>query len=135
PSAKSSRVPTNAWAVKIPKRNLESARVASKLMESIVLTSGGGTMRHFIRQGSVTVAAAALVLDVPAKAAEVINGLTGVTSGGYYPVGVALSQIYGKALPDAKVQVQATQASAENLALLESGKGEVAFTLGDALSD
>ncbi len=92
-------------------------------------------MRHFIRQVSVTVAAAALVLVVPAKAAEFINVLTGGTSGVYYPLGVALSQIYGKALPDAKVQVQATKASAENLALLESGKGEVAFTLGDALSD
>lgn len=92
-------------------------------------------MRHFIRQVSVTVAAAALVLVVPAKAAQFINVLTGGTSGVYYPLGVALSQIYGKALPDAKVQVQATKASAENLALLESGKGEVAFTLGDALSD
>src|SRR5581483_8999900 len=102
-------------------------------MESIVLTSGGRTMRHFIRQGGVTVAAAALVLVVPAKAAEFVNVLTGGTSGVYYPLGVALSQIYGRVLPDAKVQV--TKASAENLALLESGKGEVAFTLGDALSD
>ncbi len=92
-------------------------------------------MRHFIRQVGVTVAAAALVLVVPAKAAEFVNVLTGGTSGVYYPLGVALSQIYGRVLPDAKVQVQATKASAENLALLESGKGEVAFTLGDALSD
>ena len=50
-------------------------------------------------------------------------------------MGVALSQIYGKAIPDAKVTVQATKASAENLNLLQSGRGEIAFTLADALSD
>jgi TRAP transporter TAXI family solute receptor len=36
-------------------------------------------------------------------AAEFINVLTGGTSGVYYPLGVALTQIYGKAMPDAKV--------------------------------
>jgi len=53
----------------------------------------------------------------------------------YYPLGVALSQIYGKAIPEAKASVQSTKASAENLNLLQAGKGEIAFTLGDALSD
>ena len=64
-----------------------------------------------------------------------INVLTGGQSGVYYPMGVALSQIYAKALPDAKATVQSTKASAENLNLLEAGRGEIAFTLGDALSD
>ncbi|MCB1979777.1 MAG: TAXI family TRAP transporter solute-binding subunit [Burkholderiaceae bacterium] len=64
-----------------------------------------------------------------------INVLTGGQSGVYYPMGVALSQIYGKAMPDAKVTVQSTKASAENLNLLQAGRGEIAFTLGDALSD
>ncbi|HEY8555509.1 MAG TPA: TAXI family TRAP transporter solute-binding subunit [Burkholderiales bacterium] len=80
---------------------------------------------------AVVLAAGAL----PAQAAKFINVLTGGTSGVYYPLGVALTQIYGKALPDAKVSVQATKASAENLNLLQSGRGEIAFTLGDALSD
>ncbi len=69
------------------------------------------------------------------QAAEFINILTGGTSGVYYPLGVALSQIYAKAIPDAKTTVQVTKASAENLNLLQSGKGELAFTLGDAFSD
>ena len=64
-----------------------------------------------------------------------INVLTGGQSGVYYPMGVALSQIYGKAMPDAKVTVQATKASAENLNLLQAGRGEIAFTLADSLSD
>ncbi|UFU11870.1 TAXI family TRAP transporter solute-binding subunit [Ideonella dechloratans] len=67
--------------------------------------------------------------------AQFINVLTGGTSGVYYPMGVALSQLYGKAMPSAKVTVQATKASAENLNLLEAGRGEIGFTLGDALSD
>lgn len=64
-----------------------------------------------------------------------INVLTGGQSGVYYPMGVALSQIWGRALPDAKVTVQSTKASAENLNLLQAGRGEIAFTLGDSLSD
>jgi uncharacterized protein len=79
---------------------------------------------------------AAFALAAPATfAAEFINVLTGGTSGVYYPLGVALTQIYGKVLPDAKTSVQATKASAENLNLLQAGRGEVAFTLGDSLSD
>jgi len=58
----------------------------------------------------------ALLLAGNAHAAEFISILTGGTSGVYYPLGVALSQIYGKALPDAKSSVQATKASAEDLA-------------------
>lgn len=64
-----------------------------------------------------------------------INILTGGQSGVYYPMGVALSQIYGAAIPSAKVTVQSTKASAENLNLLQAGRGEIAFSLGDSLSD
>ncbi len=68
-------------------------------------------------------------------AAEFVNVLTGGTSGVYYPLGVALSQIYGKAIPGAKTSVQATKASAENLNLLQAGRGEIAFSLGDSLNE
>lgn len=79
--------------------------------------------------------AATTCFSASAFAAEFINVLTGGTSGVYYPLGVALSQIYGKAMPAAKVSVQATKASAENLNLLEMGRGEIAFSLGDALNE
>lgn len=78
---------------------------------------------------------AGALLALPAQAQQFINVLTGGTSGVYYPLGVSLSQIYGKALPGAKTAVQATKASAENLNLLQAGRGEAALTLGDALSD
>ncbi|MDQ6433331.1 TAXI family TRAP transporter solute-binding subunit [Mesorhizobium sp. LHD-90] len=71
---------------------------------------------------------------VPAKAQEFINVLTGGTSGVYYPLGVALSEIYGKGIEGSRTQVQATKASVENLNLLQQGKGEIAFALGDSVA-
>jgi TRAP transporter TAXI family solute receptor len=84
------------------------------------------------------VAAACVALSlglgaVRATADEFINVLTGGTSGVYYPLGVALSEIYGKGIGGSNTQVQATKASVENLNLLQQGKGEIAFTLGDSL--
>jgi hypothetical protein len=80
-------------------------------------------------------AAAALTIAATAQAQEFVTVLTGGTSGVYYPMGVALSQIYGKAMPGAKTSAQVTKASAENLNLLQAGRGEIAFTLGDALNE
>lgn len=91
-------------------------------------------MKASLRQ-SLLVPVVALCLAVPAQAAEFINILTGGTSGVYYPLGVALSQIYSKAIPGSKTAVQATKASAENLNLLQAGRGEAAISLGDSLSD
>jgi TRAP transporter TAXI family solute receptor len=68
-----------------------------------------------------------------AKAQDFLNVLTGGTSGVYYPMGVALSKIYGDKIAGSRPSVQATKASVENLNLLQQGKGEVAFTLGDSL--
>lgn len=65
--------------------------------------------------------------------AESVNILTGDPTGVYYPLGNALSAIYGAALPDAKVTVQATQGSVQNLNLLQAGRGDVAFALGDSV--
>jgi hypothetical protein len=75
-----------------------------------------------------------LTLSAPASAAEFVNILTGGTSGVYYPLGVTLANDVCHARPEAKCTTQATKASVENLNLLETGRGEVAFTLGDSLS-
>ncbi|HJW57295.1 MAG TPA: TAXI family TRAP transporter solute-binding subunit, partial [Burkholderiaceae bacterium] len=93
-------------------------------------------MRSGFLRVLLSIASVVLLAASPAHAQQqFINVLTGGTSGVYYPLGVALSQIYGKAMPDAKVSVQATKASAENLNLLQAGRGEIAFTLADSLSD
>ncbi len=73
------------------------------------------------------------IAAMPAFAAEFVNVLTGGTSGVYYPLGVALSEIYGEGMPGARTQVQATKASVENLNLLQQGKGEIAFSLADSV--
>jgi TRAP transporter TAXI family solute receptor len=70
-----------------------------------------------------------------AHAQTSITILTGGQNSVYYPLGVALSQLYTKAIPDAKATTQVTKGSAENLNLLQAGRGELAFTLGDVLSD
>ncbi|KQY19895.1 TAXI family TRAP transporter solute-binding subunit [Rhizobium sp. Root482] len=85
-----------------------------------------------------TVLAGALALSTvlgtaSAKAEEFINVLTGGTSGVYYPLGVALSKIYGDNIEGARTQVQATKASVENLNLLQAGRGEIGFSLGDSV--
>ena len=92
-------------------------------------------MSRFIRASALAaVAATSLVFaQTSAKADEFINILTGGTSGVYYPLGVALSKIYGEKIEGARTQVQSTKASVENLNLLQQGRGELAFSLGDSV--
>jgi uncharacterized protein len=82
----------------------------------------------------VFAAAMAVAIGAPATAQTNIVILTGSTSGVYYPLGNAVSTIFMKAIPGTRSSVQVTQGSVENLRLLEAGDGELAFTLGDALS-
>ncbi|MBC2886235.1 TAXI family TRAP transporter solute-binding subunit [Ochrobactrum sp. CM-21-5] len=93
-------------------------------------------MKFSSRKSIASVATAlGLVLgSAQAQAQEFINILTGGTSGVYYPLGVAMEKIYSS-IPDARPSVQATKASIENINLINSGRGEVAFTLGDSLRD
>jgi uncharacterized protein len=82
-------------------------------------------------------AAAALALagaSLPAQAQDFINVLTGGTSGVYYPLGVAISKVFTDKVKGSRPSVQATKASVENLTLLQQGKGEIGFTLGDSLA-
>ena len=94
-------------------------------------------MKHVTRN-LLTVGAVALTLGLgstAAKAQEFINVLTGGTSGVYYPLGVALSEIYAEGIEGSRTQVQATKASVENLNLLQSGRGEIGFSLGDSVQE
>ncbi len=70
----------------------------------------------------------------PTRADDFVAILTGGTSGVYYPMGVALSKIFTEKVSGARPSVQATKASVENLNLIQGGKGELAFTLGDSLA-
>ena len=78
---------------------------------------------------------ALLATNAMAQQQTFVNVLTGGQSGVYYPLGVSLAQIFGKAIPNVRSTAQVTKASAENLNLLQAGRGEVAFTLGDTVED
>jgi uncharacterized protein len=89
----------------------------------------------FFRSIGAAIALAAIVATTTSSAGaqQFVNVLTGGTSGVYYPLGVAIANIFGEKIPGVKTQVQATKASVENLVLLQQGRGEIAFTLGDSL--
>jgi TRAP transporter TAXI family solute receptor len=88
------------------------------------------------RRLALSAAAALIALPLAhARAETFVNILTGGTAGVYYPLGVALAGIYSDSLPEVRATPQATKASVENLNLLQSGRGEIAFTLGDSLID
>ncbi len=84
--------------------------------------------------GAILAAVALGTLGAPAKAEEFINVLTGGTSGVYYPLGAGLANIYGEKIEGVRTQVQSTKASVENMNLLQSGGGEIAFALGDSVA-
>lgn len=83
----------------------------------------------------LTAALLALGGTALAQKPQFINILTGGQSGVYYPVGVALSQVLGQSIDGARATAQVTKASAENLNLLQAGRGELALSLGDAVAD
>lgn len=92
-------------------------------------------MRLFTRKSGIALATALSLALAPAMASadKFVNILTGGTSGVYYPLGVGLSKIYSDNMQGTKVQVQSTKASVENLNLLQQGRGELAFALGDSV--
>lgn len=61
--------------------------------------------------------------------------LTGGTSGVYYPVGVKLQEVLERELPEHTFTVLSTQATVENLNLIQRGSGILALAQGDVLSD
>jgi len=85
-------------------------------------------------RGLVLALVATVGLSTSVQAQEFVNILTGGTSGVYYPLGVALSKVYNDNIEGAKATVQSTKASVENLNLLQSRRGEIAFSLGDSVS-
>jgi TRAP transporter TAXI family solute receptor len=87
-----------------------------------------------VKQACLAAVLSSLVWVPTANAQQqFINILTGGTSGIYYPMGVVLAKVYADNIKGVRTQVQATKASVENLNLLEQGRGELAFALGDSV--
>jgi len=93
-------------------------------------------MRSFKKWGvALGLVAVVAASAVQAQSQQFVNILTGGQSGVYYPLGVALSQVYAKSIPNTRSTAQVTKASAENLNLLQAGRGELALALGDSVSN
>jgi len=91
-------------------------------------------MRLFQKLALCLSLGAALVAGTANAQQQFVNVLTGGQSGVYYPLGVALSQIFAKDIPNVRSTAQVTKASAENLNLLQAGRGELALSLADSVS-
>lgn len=92
-------------------------------------------MKHLVTAlRGCAVASALVATPFAASAQDFINVLTGGTSGVYYPLGAGLANIYGEKIEGVRTQVQSTKASVENLNLLQDGRGELGFALGDSVA-
>ena len=81
-------------------------------------------------------AAAAIAGVLPLAAfAQAVTLLTGRSSSVHHPLGVALGTALRKSAPPLKPSVKGTKSTAESLEELQQGRAEVAFALGDTLSD
>jgi hypothetical protein len=100
---------------------------------SVYLNTGEFMKTGCLRKLFLSTSLLVVLSIAPTADAEFINILTGGTSGVYYPLGVAISGVYAEKIPGVRTQVQSTKASVENLNLLQRGKGEIAFALGDSV--
>ena len=66
---------------------------------------------------------------------ESLSFATGGTGGVYYPYGGGIANVISKDLPGVVVTVQETNASVDNMKLLQSDQAQLALGLGDVVSD
>ena len=66
---------------------------------------------------------------------EQLTFATGGTGGVYYPYGGGIANVVSAELPGVVITVQETNASVDNMLLLESDQAQLALVLGDVVSD
>ena len=66
---------------------------------------------------------------------EQLTFATGGTGGVYYPYGGGIANVISSELPGVVVTVQETNASVDNMKLLETDQAQLALALGDVVSD
>jgi TRAP transporter TAXI family solute receptor len=66
---------------------------------------------------------------------EQLTFATGGTGGVYYPYGGGIANVVSSELPGVVITVQETNASVDNMKLLETDQAQLALALGDVVSD
>jgi len=94
---------------------------------SIVLTACGG--------GDAESGGGSAGGDAPEERDEQLTFATGGTGGVYYPYGGGIANVISGELPGVVVTVQETNASVDNMKLLETDQAQLALALGDVVSD
>jgi hypothetical protein len=95
---------------------------------SIVLTACGGG-------DADTGGDSAAGEEAPEERNEQLTFATGGTGGVYYPYGGGIANVISGELPGVVVTVQETNASVDNMKLLETDQAQLALALGDVVSD
>lgn len=101
--------------------------IAAGTAASIVLTACGGADDR----GSGDAAGG----DAVEERDEQLTFATGGTGGVYYPYGGGIANVISSELPGVVVTVQETNASVDNMALLDTDQAQLALALGDVVSD
>jgi uncharacterized protein len=73
--------------------------------------------------------------EAPEERDEQLTFATGGTGGVYYPYGGGIANVISSELPGVVVTVQETNASVDNMKLLETDQAQLALALGDVVSD
>jgi TRAP transporter TAXI family solute receptor len=110
-------------------RRRPCAFFAAGLAASIVLTACGGGESEDEGGGGGGGETAAEERN------EQLTFATGGTGGVYYPYGGGIANVISAELPGVVVTVQETNASVDNMKLLESDQAQLALALGDVVSD
>jgi hypothetical protein len=102
--------------------------LAAGVAASVLLTACGGSDNSSGDGGASGGTAAE-------KRNEQLTFATGGTGGVYYPYGGGIANVVSSELPGVVVTVQETNASVDNMLLLESNQAQLALALGDVVSD
>lgn len=57
-----------------------------------------------------------------------INIATATTGGGFYPIGIAMAQLFNENIPEINASTSTSAGSVENISLLQNGEAQLAFS-------
>jgi uncharacterized protein len=112
-----------------------SSPVATRQRTRLLLTVGVATSLLLTACGGGESDSSSAGSPAAEERNENLTFATGGTGGVYYPYGGGIANVISAELPGVVVTVQETNASVDNMKLLESDQAQLALALGDVVSD